>query len=158
MEARAWARLLCDSAVEARRICAYHARMSGLIYVAAGGAIGASCRHLLSKAVLHRFGPDASPLGFPVATFCANIIGSFLMGLLVGWLALKISGGDNIRLFLGVGVLGGFTTFSAFSLEAMLLLERKAYGPMVAYIGLSVMLSLAALFIGLIIARKVFAL
>ncbi len=78
------------------------------------------------------------------------------MGALIGWLAHKVSGGENLRLFLGVGVLGGFTTFSAFSLEAVLMYERKDYGVMAGYIGGSVILSIAALMMGLIISRKVF--
>lgn len=80
------------------------------------------------------------------------------MGLLVGWLAHKVSGGENLRLFLGVGLLGGFTTFSAFSLDAFLMYERKAYAMMAGYIGGSVILSIFALVVGLMLARKVFAL
>lgn len=79
------------------------------------------------------------------------------MGFLAGWLALKVSGGENLRLFLGVGLLGGFTTFSAFSLDAVLMYERKLYGLMMGYIGGSVVLSITALMMGLMIARKVFA-
>lgn len=124
--------------------------MNGLFYVAAGGAIGASCRHLLGVGAIRVFGP-----GYPYGTFIANIMGSFLMGLLAGWLALKISGGTNIRLFLGVGLLGGFTTFSAFSLDAILMLERKAYGAFTGYVLGSVTLSLLALMAGLILSRKI---
>jgi len=126
--------------------------MNGLLYVALGGAIGASCRHLLGQVTLKSLGPS-----FPYGTFLANVLGGFLMGLLAGWLAFKISGGANLRLFLGVGVLGGFTTFSAFSLDAVLMLERKAYGSFMTYVGGSVILSIAALMLGLIIARKLFA-
>lgn len=126
--------------------------MNGLLYVALGGAVGASLRHLLGVASIKTFGP-----GFPYGTFLANIIGGFLMGLLVGWLAHKISGGENLRLFLGVGLLGGFTTFSAFSLDAFLMYERKAYGLIVGYISGSVIVSITALMVGLMIARKVFA-
>lgn len=125
--------------------------MSGLLYVAAGGAIGASCRHLLGMAAMRVFGT-----GYPDGTFIANIMGSFLMGMLAGWLAFKISGGTNIRLFLGVGLLGGFTTFSAFSLDAILMLERKAYGAFTGYVLGSVILSLLALMVGLILSRKIF--
>jgi len=126
--------------------------MNGFLYVALGGAIGASCRHLLGQATLKSLGP-----GFPYGTFLANVLGGFLMGLFAGWLAFKISGGANLRLFLGVGILGGFTTFSAFSLDAVLMLERKAYGSFMTYVGGSVILSIAALMLGLIIARKLFA-
>lgn len=125
--------------------------MNGLLYVALGGALGASGRHLLGMVTLKAFGPD-----YPYGTMAANIIGGFLMGLLAGWLALKVSGGTNLRLFLGVGLLGGFTTFSAFSLDAVLMYEKKAYGALMSYIGGSVVLSIGALMIGLVLARKIF--
>lgn len=125
--------------------------MNGILYVALGGALGASCRHLLGMGTLKAFGPD-----YPYGTLAANVLGGFLMGLLAGWLALKVSGGANLRLFLGVGLLGGFTTFSAFSLDAVLMYEKKAYGALLGYVGGSVILSIGALFIGLILARKIF--
>jgi len=125
--------------------------MNGLLYVALGGALGASGRHLLGIATLKAFGPD-----YPYGTIAVNIIGGFLMGVLAGWLALKVSGGDNLRLFLGVGLLGGFTTFSAFSLDAVIMYEKKAYGALMSYVGGSVILSIGALMIGLILARKIF--
>lgn len=127
--------------------------MSSLFYVALGGALGASARHMLGGAVMRVSGP-----GFPYGTMTANILGSLLMGLLAGWLAARSSGDSALRLFLGVGLLGGFTTFSAFSLEAMMLLEKKAYAPFAVYVGGSVVLSLMALMLGLVIARKIFAL
>lgn len=130
-----------------------HAAMNGIVYVALGGALGASARHLLSGAALRVTGS-----GFPVGTLAANVIGSFAMGVLVGWLALKVNGGENLRLFIGVGLLGGFTTFSAFSLDAMLMFEKKAYGAFAGYVGSSVILSLLALMAGLFLARRVFAL
>ena len=102
-------------------------------------------------ATLKTLGPD-----YPYGTMAANLIGGFLMGLLAGWLALKVSGGENLRLFLGVGLLGGFTTFSAFSLDAVLMYEKKAYGALISYVGGSVILSIGALMIGLILARKIF--
>ncbi len=84
------------------------------------------------------------------------------MGVLVGWLAFKgsalLGGAANLRLFLGVGVLGGFTTFSAFSLETIRMIETRAYGLAAGYISASVILSILALFVGLILARKVFVL
>ena len=125
--------------------------MNGLLYVALGGALGASGRHLLGMATLKTLGPD-----YPYGTMAANLIGGFQMGLLAGWLALKVSGGENLRLFLGVGLLGGFTTFSAFSLDAVLMYEKKAYGALISYVGGSVILSIGALMIGLILARKIF--
>ena len=125
--------------------------MNGILYVALGGALGASGRHLLSMGTLKAFGPD-----YPYGTMAANVLGGFLMGLLAGWLALKVSDGTNLRLFLGVGLLGGFTTFSAFSLDAVLMYEKKAYGALLSYVGGSVILSIGALMLGLILARKVF--
>jgi len=124
--------------------------MNGLLYVALGGALGASGRHLLGGLALRVMGP-----GYPYGTLAANVLGGILMGLLVGWLALK-GGSENLRLFLAVGVLGGFTTFSAFSLDAMRMIETRAYGAALGYISASVIFSILALFIGLVIARKVF--
>ena len=126
--------------------------MPGVFYVALGGAIGASLRYGLGKAAF-----KVSGHGFPWGTFAANILGGFFMGLLVGWLAHRVSGGENLRLFLGVGLLGGFTTFSAFSLESWMMIERKAYVLAAGYISASVILSIFALFMGLMIARRAFA-
>jgi len=126
--------------------------MYGILYVALGGAVGASLRYVLGLAAARSLGPD-----YPYGTLIANVLGGFLMGLLAGWLAFKISGGENIRLFLGVGLLGGFTTFSAFSLEAFQMLEKKAYASFAGYVGGSVVLSIGALILGVMIARKIFA-
>jgi CrcB protein len=123
--------------------------MNGILYVALGGAIGASGRHLLGLVANASFGS-----AFPYGTFLANVIGGFLMGVLVGWLAQKVTGAEDIRLLLGVGVLGGFTTFSTFSLDAYMMFEKKAYGSLAAYVSGSVILSVLALMIGLIIGRK----
>lgn len=125
--------------------------MSSLLYVAFGGAIGASLRYVLGLAAVRAFGPD-----YPYGTMAANVLGGFLMGMLAGWLAFKVSGGENLKLFLGVGLLGGFTTFSAFSLDAMTMLEKKAYGPFIGYTVGSVVLSIGALMMGLMLARKIF--
>ena len=94
---------------------------------------------------------------WPAATLTVTVVGGLLMGLLTGWLAFR--GGveqESIRLFAAVGVLGGFTTFSAFSLETALMIERRQVGLAAAYVGLSVLLSVAALFAGLWIARRAF--
>ena len=91
--------------------------MNGLFPVMVGGAIGAAARHLVGQILLARLGP-----GFPWWTLSVNIAGSLLMGLLIGWLA-RSGGSDQARLFLGVGVLGGFTTFSSFSLQTLMLLQ-----------------------------------
>jgi CrcB protein len=91
-------------------------------------------------------------------TFMVNVLGGLLMGLLVGALALKVSeGGERWRLLLGVGALGGFTTFSSFALDAVGLLQRRDEVSLAGYVAGSVMLSIFALMLGLFIARKVFA-
>ncbi len=79
------------------------------------------------------------------------------MGVLVGWLAFKVDGGQSWRVFLGTGLLGGFTTFSAFSLETALMIEKKAYTQAASYALGSVLLGVVALFIGLLLSRKLFA-
>lgn len=123
--------------------------MTSFFAVALGGAVGASARHGLGLAMLRLFGP-----GFPVGTLMANIIGGLLMGLLMGWLLRTAPENANIiRLFAGVGVLGGFTTFSAFSLEAMRMLEAKAVGQFLGYVSASVILSIAAVALGLFLMR-----
>ncbi len=127
--------------------------MDKVLLVAVGGAAGAVARYGLGIQALRWFGA-----GWPHGTFIANIAGGLLMGLLAGFLAFK--GGaeqEKLRLLLGVGVLGGFTTFSAFSLETALMIERRAYGVAASYALASVLLSVTALFVGLIVARRVFA-
>lgn len=92
-----------------------------------------------------------------MGTFAANILGGLAMGLLVGWLAFK--GGahqETIRLFAAVGVLGGFTTFSSYSLEAVMMIERRDYALAAAYVVGSVVLAVVALLIGLMVARRAF--
>lgn len=118
-----------------------------LSQVALGGAIGASLRYLANVASLRMFGP-----GFPYATLGVNVLGSFLMGVLVVMLAEK--GGMRFAPFLMTGILGGFTTFSAFSLDAVSLWERGQSWASLGYVGLSVLLSLAALVVGLQLARS----
>lgn len=121
-----------------------------LLSVALGGALGASARYLVNIAALRLAGT-----GFPWATITVNILGSFLMGALVVVFAQK----DLTRLapFLMTGVLGGFTTFSAFSLDAVALWQRGAVLPAAVYIVGSVSLSLAALLAGMAVARGAFA-
>jgi len=127
--------------------------MQTLLLVGLGGAFGAICRYLLGVQAMRTFGP-----GFPYGTFAANLIGGLLMGVLVGVLALR-GGADQEkwRLLLGVGVLGGFTTFSSFSLEVGLMIERRTYGVAAAYSLASVVLSVTALFVGLVLMRKILA-
>ena len=133
--------------------------MNQLLLIGAGGALGAISRHLVGQASLRWLGPDM-PLGLPWGTLVANVLGGALMGLLVGWLALAGRGGElsaDIRLFGAVGLLGGFTTFSAFSLELAEMVERRDLALAFGYAAGSVLLCLAAVFAGLFIARKVFA-
>ncbi|MGB6229141.1 MAG: fluoride efflux transporter CrcB [Litorimonas sp.] len=125
--------------------------MQTYLLVALGGGVGAMFRHALGQASARAFGP-----GFPVGTMSANLMGGLLMGLLAGWLASR-DGGEDLRLLLGVGLLGGFTTFSAFSLDAWLMLEQDRYAAFALYVGGSVVLAIAALAVGLIMARKLFA-
>jgi CrcB protein len=121
--------------------------------VALGGAIGASCRHLVNLAVLRAFAP-----AFPYATLTANVLGGLLMGLAAGYFALRYEGGSQtLRLFVTTGMLGGFTTFSAFSLDAFVLWERGDFLAAALYVLGSLVLSLAALWAGIMIARTAFA-
>jgi fluoride exporter len=126
--------------------------MERWLLVFLGGGAGAMARYGLGMAL---YRPQSN---WPLGTLAANVIGGLLMGVLVGVLAHK-GGADQERwrLLLGVGVLGGFTTFSAFSLETALMIERRAFGQAAAYSLTSVLLSVAALFAGLLLARRVFA-
>jgi len=124
--------------------------MNGLFPVMIGGAIGAGCRHLVGQVMLARLGP-----GFPWWTLSINIAGSLLMGLLIGLLARNSDGGETARLFVGVGILGGFTTFSSFSLEFWLLFERGQTGQAAAYVLASVAGAIIACGLGLFIVRQV---
>lgn len=115
-----------------------------------GGGIGAALRHGFNLGFARLIGT-----GFPYATLWENVTGSLVMGLLVGWFALKGGVPQHWTLFLTTGVLGGYTTFSAFSLDAVALYERGAVGLAALYVGLSVVLSIAALFAGMAVVRAV---
>ncbi|SMX30984.1 fluoride efflux transporter CrcB [Actibacterium lipolyticum] len=121
-----------------------------LAQVALGGAFGACCRYLTGVATLRAFGS-----GFPLGTLAVNVVGSFLMGVIVVVLAEK--GGTRYAPLLMTGMLGGFTTFSAFSLDAMTLFERGQHWLAAGYVAASLILSLVAIVIGLTAARGYFA-
>ncbi|WP_188237636.1 fluoride efflux transporter CrcB [Sphingopyxis sp. LK2115] len=123
--------------------------MNSLFPVMIGGAIGAGARHLVGQAMLARLGP-----GFPWWTLSVNIVGSLAMGLLIGLLARSGAGGETARLFVGVGILGGFTTFSSFSMEFWLLFERGQTGQAAFYVLASVIGALLACGAGIIAVRQ----
>lgn len=123
--------------------------MVHLLLVAIGGAIGASIRHLVNLGSLKLIGPL-----FPWGTMAINIVGSLAMGLFIGWLARRAGTSNELRLFVATGILGGFTTFSAFSLDFAVLWERGTPAPALAYAFVSVVGSLLALFVGLWLARS----
>ena len=124
--------------------------MFHLVLVAVGGAIGAALRHLVNVAALRLVG-----LGFPWGTMAINIVGSLAMGMFVELLARRFNASNELRLFIATGILGGFTTFSAFSLDFAVLWERGAAFPALAYAIASVFGSILALFLGLWLARSV---
>jgi CrcB protein len=119
-----------------------------ILWVALGGAMGAAARYSVNVWSGRTLGT-----AFPWHTLAVNIIGCFAMGLMVELMALKFNVGNETRAFLTTGVLGGFTTFSAFSLDFALLVERKSYGLAGAYAAGSMILSLAAVFAGLYLVR-----
>lgn len=125
--------------------------MKMLLMAAIGGAVGSGARYLVGVGALRLLGS-----GFPWGTLIVNVVGSLIMGLIIASVALKYSISNEMRTLLSTGVLGGFTTFSAFSLDFAVLMERKAQGLAMAYLGASVGLSILALFAGLYIARTIF--
>ena len=120
--------------------------LAASLQVALGGALGAVLRYQTGGAVA-RWLVASAAAAFPWATLAVNVTGSFAMGLLAGWLA-RHDGAEGWRLLLGVGLLGGFTTFSAFSLELLSLIERGAPGLALAYALVSVAAGLAGLWLG----------
>jgi fluoride exporter len=126
--------------------------MKSFILVALGAALGGVMRHGVNLAAARFFGA-----AYPWGTLCVNVIGGFLMGLLAGGLLLKVQAANtqDLRLFLGTGLLGGFTTFSAFSLDAVGMIERGAWKEALLYMVLSVALSVCALYGGLALMRGV---
>jgi CrcB protein len=122
------------------------------LHVALGGAIGSVLRYQLGRGMTHWLGTQAVT-AFPWATLAVNLLGSFAMGILAGFLARHGQGGEHWRLLIGVGLLGGFTTFSAFSLELMVLVERGQAAQAFLYAAVSVLAGLSALYLGLIAMR-----
>ena len=122
--------------------------MTAYLIVAFGSALGGALRHGVNVASARLLGME-----WPYGTFLVNIFGSFLLGLLAAYFAFKGDAPQAWRLFLTTGVLGGFTTFSAFSLDVALLYERGQLATAMLYAGSSVLVSVAALFTGLAIVR-----
>lgn len=122
--------------------------MQAYLVVFLGAGLGGALRHGVNAAALALFGP-----GFPLGTLCVNVVGSFAMGMLAEGFSLRLDPGLPWRLFLTTGILGGFTTFSAFSLDAALMFERGSHWAAAAYVLLSVVLSIGALFAGMVLLR-----
>ncbi|MFN4205470.1 MAG: fluoride efflux transporter CrcB [Agrobacterium albertimagni] len=125
--------------------------MFNILLVAVGGAIGSVARYLTALAMTRLLGP-----AFPWGTITVNIVGSFAIGLLTELVARKFSAPMEMRLLLVVGFLGGFTTFSSFSLDTMALVERGPVWIAFSYVLASVLLSLTAAFGGLALGRSLF--
>ena len=121
--------------------------LAASLSVAAGGATGAWLRFVAGRLI--------GPAQFPVATLMINVLGSVAMGLLAGWLVRQGDGGEQWRLLLGVGLLGGFTTFSAFSLEVVTLAQRGAVAQAALYVGLSLAGGIGGLLLGLLLSRGI---
>jgi len=121
----------------------------GYVLVFVGGGLGAAARHWVNRTALTLVGPD-----YPAGTLAVNIFGSTAMGMLAAWFAFR---GETTtaseRLFLTTGVLGGFTTFSAFALDTRLMWERHDVVAALAYVGASVVLSVLGLIVGMFIVR-----
>lgn len=124
--------------------------LSGYVVVFFGAGLGGALRHGVNIAALRLLGAH-----FPYGTLVVNVAGSLIMGLLAGWFAIKADPGQAWRLFLTTGVLGGFTTFSTYSLDVALLYERGTLGLAALYLLASVVMSIVALFTGLFIVRSI---
>ncbi|MCP9628496.1 fluoride efflux transporter CrcB [Rhodopseudomonas palustris] len=120
------------------------------LFVFVGGGLGAMFRHFVNNASSRMFGT-----AFPYHTFFINVSGSIIMGLIAGYFAFKSGSSQHLRLFLMTGILGGYTTFSAFSLDAALLYERGAVGLALLYVLGSVALAIAGLFAGMALIRAI---
>jgi CrcB protein len=124
--------------------------MIQFLLVFIGGGLGSVARHGVNVSTARAFSGT-----FPLATFIVNVVGSFVMGLLAAWFAFRadMAGSQHLRLLLTTGFLGGFTTFSTFSLDAAFLIERDAYVTALAYVAMSVALGILGLFAGLWLVR-----
>jgi CrcB protein len=122
----------------------------GFLIVFLGGGLGAALRHGVNLASARMLGT-----AFPYHTLFENVTGSLVMGLIAGYFAFRGGGHQHWQLFLTTGILGGYTTFSAFSLDAVLLYERGALGLAALYVAGSVLLAIGGLFAGLSLARHV---
>jgi len=122
--------------------------MIGFLLVFLGGGIGAALRHGVNLLSARWLGT-----AFPYATLFENVTGSLLMGLIAGYFAFKGDAPQHLRLFLTTGILGGYTTFSAFSLDVALLTERHEFGMAAFYVLASVVFSIGGLFAGLALVR-----
>jgi CrcB protein len=118
-----------------------------LVFVGAG--LGGMLRHLVNLLTLRGFGP-----GFPVGTFAINITGSIVMGMVVGYLATRDMPSPELRLFVATGILGGYTTFSTFSLDTITLWQRGEIASAAAYVLGSLVLSFAGLWFGMAPFRR----
>ncbi|PSH58334.1 fluoride efflux transporter CrcB [Phyllobacterium endophyticum] len=122
--------------------------MNAILLVASGGAMGSVARYLVGLAMTRALG-----MNFPYGTLTVNVVGGFLMGFFIEVLARWFNASMDLRLFVAVGILGGFTTFSSFSLDAAVLWERGELATAFFYVLASVILSIGALFFGLWLAR-----
>ncbi|MCJ1962502.1 fluoride efflux transporter CrcB [Novosphingobium mangrovi (ex Hu et al. 2023)] len=128
--------------------------LAASLFVALGGGTGAWLRFLVGRAWTAALGPARAGV-FPYGTLTVNVLGSLFMGLLIGALARYGSHGEGTRLFIAVGLLGGFTTFSSFSLDFITILERGQPGLAALYVGASLLAGFAGLFLGLLIMRSI---
>lgn len=121
----------------------------GFLIVFVGGGLGAALRHGVNLVSARLFGSH-----FPCATLFENVSGSLVMGLLAGYFAFKTGAPQHVRLFLTTGILGGYTTFSTYSLDAVLLYERGELALAAIYVVGSVVLGIGGLFLGLVVVRQ----
>ncbi len=125
--------------------------MTNILLAAVGGALGSVLRYLVGVLTLRWFGPS-----FPWGTLAVNVVGSFIIGLTVEMIARRFNASMELRVFIVTGIIGGFTTWSSFSLDTMVLFERGAIAAAAAYVIGSLVVSFAAVFAGLALGRAMF--